>query len=80
MAILAGLCGVLIVVFGLLTTRHSPTDAQFGVEVTCLVGGLVLIFLGVLLGHVRRLSRVLERAITDIEKDPSTNDTGSPRA
>ncbi len=61
MAILAGLCGALIVAFGLLTTRHAPTDAQFGVEVTCLVGGLVLIFLGILLGRVGRLSRRLDR-------------------
>ncbi len=80
MAILAGLCGVLIVVFGLLTTRHSPTDAQFGVEVTCLVGGLVLIFLGVLLGRVGRLSRLLDRAITDVENEQSHKDAGSPQA
>ena len=80
MAILAGLCGVLIVAFGLLTTRHAPTDAQFGVEVTCLVGGLVLIFLGVLLGRVRQLSRVLDRAISDIEKEHSPNEPGSPQA
>ncbi len=80
MAILAGLCGVLIVAFGLLTTRHSPTDAQFGVEVTCLIGGLLLIFLGVLLGRVRRLTRTLDRAISDIEKEHSVLDTGPPQA
>ena len=58
MAVLAGICGALIVLFGLLTApRHAPTDAQFGVEVTCLVGGLVLIFLGVLLGRLDRLGR-----------------------
>ncbi len=60
MAILAAICGVLIVAFGLLTTRHAPTDAQFGVEVTCLVGGLVLIFIGVLLGRLARLARRLD--------------------
>jgi hypothetical protein len=73
MAILAGLCGVLIVAFGLLTTRHAPTDAQFGVEVTCLVGGLVLIFLGVLLGRLGRLSRRLEGALADVEAAPVDN-------
>ena len=60
MGILAATCGVLIVAFGRLTTRRAPTDAQFGVEVTCLVGGLVLIFLGVLLGRVGRLGRRLD--------------------
>ncbi len=61
MAVLAGICGALIVLFGLLTApRHAPTDAQFGVEVTCLVGGLVLIFLGVLLGRLDRLGRRVE--------------------
>ena len=61
MAVLAGLCGALIVLFGLLTApRHAPTDAQFGVEVTCLVGGLVLIFLGVLLGRLDRIGRRVE--------------------
>ncbi len=62
MAALAAVCGVLIVVFGLLTTRHAPSDAQFGVEVTCLVGGLVLIFLGVLLARLQRLDRRLPAA------------------
>ena len=60
MAILAALCGAMIVAFGLLTTRAAPTDAQFGTEVTCLVGGLVLIFLGVVLARLGRLARRLE--------------------
>lgn len=60
MGILAAACGVLFVVFGLVTTRHSPTDAQFGAEITCLVGGLVLIFLGVVLGRIAALSRRLD--------------------
>lgn len=60
MAILAALCGMMIVAFGLLTTRPGPTDAQFGIEITCLVGGLVLIFLGVVLTRLARLARRLE--------------------
>ena len=64
MAILAVVCGVLIVTFGLVTTRHVPTDAQFGVEVTCLIGGLVLIFLGVLLGRLKDVARRLD-ALTE---------------
>ena len=62
MGLLAIACGALIVVFGLLTTRHAPTDAQFGTEIVCLVGGLVLIFIGVLLRRLDRLARRLEGA------------------
>jgi hypothetical protein len=60
--VLAIACGALIVAFGLLTTRHAPTDAQFGVEITCLVGGLVLIFIGVALRRLDRLARRLDGA------------------
>ena len=60
MGLLAIACGALIVVFGLLTTRHAPTDAQFGTEIVCLVGGLVLIFIGVLLRRLDRLARRLD--------------------
>lgn len=65
MAVLAAVCGVMIVVFGVITTRHAPTDAQFGVEVTCLVGGLVLIFIGVLLGRLGRLARRLDASAAE---------------
>lgn len=70
MAILAAVCGVLIVAFGLLTTRHAPTDAQLGIEVTCLVGGLVLIFLGVLLGRLGGLVRRLDARARDAGGPP----------
>ena len=60
MALLAAVCGALIVAFGLLTTRRAPTDAQLAVEATCLVGGLVLIFLGVVLGRLAALGRRLD--------------------
>lgn len=62
MGVLAIACGALIVAFGLLTTRHAPTDAQFGVEITCLVGGLVLIFIGVALRRLDQLARRLDAA------------------
>ena len=58
MGLLAIVCGALIGAFGLVTTRHAPTDAQFGTEIVCLVGGLLLIFIGVLL---RRLDRIAQR-------------------
>ncbi len=59
MGALAVACGAMIVAFGLLTTRHAPNDAQFGTEITCLVGGLVLIFLGVALRRLDRLARAV---------------------
>lgn len=76
MATLAAVCGVLIVAFGLVTTRHAPNDAQFGVEVTCLVGGLVLIFLGVLLAQLGRLSRRVDQLARDGGWAPAPLDTG----
>lgn len=66
MAALAAVCGALIGLFGVLTTRRAPSDAQFGIEITCLLGGLVLIFLGVLLARVDRLGR----RIDGIERPP----------
>lgn len=65
MGMLAIACGALIVLFGLLTTRHAPSDAQFGTEITCLVGGLVLIFIGVALRRMDRLARRLDAAARD---------------
>ena len=65
MGLLAIASGALIVLFGLLTTRHAPTDAQFGVEITCLVGGLVLIFVGVALRRLDRVVRRLEGRVGD---------------
>lgn len=59
MAFLAAACGVVIILFGLLTIRRSPTDAQLNLEVTCLVGGLVLCFLAVALARVSALGRSL---------------------
>ena len=61
MAALAAVCGVLIVLFGFVTTRKTPTDAQFGIEVTSFVGGLVLIFVAVLLARIDRLARTIDR-------------------
>jgi hypothetical protein len=57
MAALAAVCGVMIVLFGLVTTRRAPSDAQFGIEVTSFVGGLVLCFLAVVLARLGRLGR-----------------------
>jgi hypothetical protein len=67
---LAAVCGVLIVIFGLLTTRSVPSDAQFAVEVTTFVGGLVLCFLAVVLGRLAGLSRKLDALRAELHEPP----------
>jgi threonine/homoserine/homoserine lactone efflux protein len=57
MAALAGVCGVLIVLFGVLATGRAPSEAQLAMEVTALVGGLVLCFLAVVLARLKALER-----------------------
>lgn len=60
MAALAALCGVVIVVFGLAATGRAPSEAQLAIEVTALVGGLVLCFLAVVLARLTALERKIE--------------------
>jgi drug/metabolite transporter (DMT)-like permease len=60
MAALAALCGVLIVVFGLVTTGRAPSEAQIAIEVTSIVGGLVLCFLAVVLAKLYTLDRKMD--------------------
>ena len=60
MAALAAVCGVTIVVVGLLTAGRAPTDVRYGIEITCFVGGLVLCFLAVVLARLARVARALE--------------------
>jgi hypothetical protein len=57
MAALAALCGVLIVVFGVVATGRAPSEAQLGLEVTSFIGGLVLCFLAVVLARLKALER-----------------------
>ena len=57
MAALAALCGVFIVVFGLVATGRAPSEAQLGLEVTSFVGGLVLCFIAVVLARLKALER-----------------------
>ena len=64
MTILAAACGILIVCLGLLSTMLSsgkaPTEGQFAIQVTCLVGGLILCFLAVVLSRLSGLFRRLD--------------------
>lgn len=57
MAALAALCGVLIVLFGVVATGRAPSEAQLAMEVTSFVGGLVLCFLAVVLARLKGLER-----------------------
>ncbi len=60
MTTMAAACGILIVVLGFWSTGRSPTEAQFAVEITCLVGGLILCFIAVVLNRLSALSRRLD--------------------
>ena len=60
MTVLAAACGVLLVLLGLLSTGRSPTEAQFTVEIICLVGGLLLCFVAVILSRLSALARRLD--------------------
>jgi hypothetical protein len=60
MTILAAVCGVMIVLLGLWSTGSSPTDVQLAVEITCLVGGLILCFLAVVLARLTALANRLD--------------------
>ncbi len=60
MTVLAAVCGVLIVLLGFWSTGRSPTDWQYAVQVTCLVGGLILCFLAVILARLTALGKRLD--------------------
>ena len=60
MTILAAVCGVLIVLLGFWSTGKSPSDWQFGIQVTCLVGGLILCFLAVVLSRLSVIAKRLD--------------------
>ena len=70
MTSLAAVCGVLIVLFGIAFTKKAPNDAQFGIEVTAVVGGLLLCFIAVVLSRLKSLDRKLDvvRAEQDAEE------------
>jgi hypothetical protein len=60
MAIMAAVCGVMIVLLGVWSTGRAPTDVQTGIEITCLVGGLILCFLAVVLSRLAALANRLD--------------------
>ncbi|WP_131115740.1 hypothetical protein [Lichenihabitans psoromatis] len=60
MTIMAAVCGIMIVLLGLWSTGRSPTEVQLAVEITCLVGGLILCFLSVVLARLAALTKRME--------------------
>ena len=71
MAALAAVCGVMIVLFGLVTAGRAPTDVRLGIEVTSFVGGLVLCFMAVVLARLSGLARRLDAAQGEVRQpDP----------
>lgn len=60
MTTMATVCGILIVLLGFWSTGRSPTKAEFAIEITCLVGGLILCFIAVVLNRLAALSRRLD--------------------
>ena len=78
MAALAAVCGVMIVLFGLVTMRRAPSDVQFGIEVTSFVGGLVLCFLAVVLARLGRLGRQFDGLAARSESRADARDDHLP--
>lgn len=60
MVIMAVACGVLMVVFGFWSTGLRPTEGESAIQMTCLVGGLILCFLAVVLARLGRLAARLD--------------------
>ena len=60
MTIMAVACGVLMVVFGFWSTGLRPTEGESAIQITCLVGGLILCFLAVVLARLGTLTARLD--------------------
>lgn len=72
MTIMAVACGILIVVLGLLSAGHNPTESQSIVEVVCLIGGLILCFIAVVLSRLSALGQRLDAFEAVAEVAPET--------
>ena len=68
MTILAAVCGVLIVTFGIVFTKKAPNDPEFGIGDTAVMGGLLLCFIAVVLSRLKGLDRKLDAL--RLEEDP----------
>ena len=76
MTFMAVACGLLMIVFGFWSTGLRPTEGESAMQITCLVGGLILCFLAVVLARLNALlSRmdVVESALVPPE-DPYAAD------
>ena len=76
MTIMAVACGVLMIVFGFWSTGLRPTEGESAIQITCLVGGLVLCFLAVVLSRLSGLAARLD-TIEDAIAPPEAQADGS---
>lgn len=60
MTFMAVACGLLMVVFGFWSTGLRPTESESAIQITCLVGGLILCFLAVVLARLNALALRME--------------------
>lgn len=75
MTIMAAACGVIIVLLGLFSAGRSPTELQSAIEVSCLIGGLILCFIAVVLARLAALDRRLDafEAVPHAEPEPEAS-------
>lgn len=76
MTFMAVACGLLMIVFGFWSTGLRPTEGESTIQITCLVGGLILCFLAVVLARLNALlsrMEVVESALVPLE-DPYAAD------
>lgn len=79
MTIMAVACGVLMIVFGFWSTGLRPTEGESAIQITCLIGGLILCFLAVVLARLGTLAARLEAledglALGEAQADPFVGD------
>ena len=66
MTVMAVACGMLMIVFGFWSTGLRPTEGESAIQITCLIGGLILCFLGVVLSRLNAIATrmdVIESAL-----------------
>lgn len=73
MTFMAVACGLLMIVFGFLSTGLRPTEGESAIQITCLVGGLILCFIGVVLARLNAMAvrmEIIESALTPPDGPP----------
>lgn len=74
MTFMAVACGMLIIVFGFWSTGLRPTEGESTIQITCLVGGLILCFLGVVLARLNALATRMDTIENAVMPNQATED------